>query len=140
MMMYGLDDDYHCVWWMHADTPCHEGAFTIHADFKALVKRLPPGAGVPGPDNTVQVGAGAPLQSVLDAARRIDVPHVLFLSAAPDLAVPLPDGQPGEDERFNKWVAERCWWMREMPTLDRRRRLGEQPGRLHSIWEERWDV
>lgn len=149
MMMYGLDDDYHCVWWHHLEPQCHEGAFTVHVDFRELVKRLPPGAGTPGPDNTLQIVAGAPLQAVLDAAKQRDAAHVLFLSAVPDLAVPLPDGQPGEDDRYNKWATEQCWWMKEMPRLDRRRRLDEQGWTLqrqhehralHTMGEERWDI
>lgn len=153
MLMYGLDADYHCVPWFQVEPYCHTGAFTVHADFKAIVKRLPAGAGSPGPDNTLQIAAGAPLQSVLEAAKQKDALHVLFLSAVPDLANPLPDGQPGEDDRYNKWLAEQCGWMQpnsDMPRLDRRRRLGEQrrgqqqqreQTALHAIRsEEQWDI
>ena len=138
MFYYGLDDDFHCHWWMHMEQSCMPGAYAVHIDYRELLRRLPAGAGVgePGPSNTLQLGgggggggarrlpqqhrsesgAGGPsLQSVREAALKMPEPHVLFLSAVPDLSAPLPDGlDAAADERHRQW-SETCWFMKEMP-------------------------
>ena len=61
-------------------------------------------------------GAGGPsLQAAREAALKMKDPHVLFLSAVPNLDAPLPDGlDAAADERHKKWT-ETCSFMKEMP-------------------------
>ena len=114
------------------------GAFVVTIDYRELLRRLPqgPAAGQPSPANTVQLGggggggaarrllqqhrtesgAGGPsLQAAREAALKMKDPHVLFLSAVPNLDAPLPDGlDAAADEKYNKWT-ETCSFMREVP-------------------------
>lgn len=158
MLTYGLGDDYHCIWWQHTEHYCQAGAFLIHPDYRELVRRLPTGAGDPGPTNTLQLGAGGggggrrrlrqqggsssgaagpSLASILEAAREQEA-HILFLSSAPDLsALDLPGGNGTDaqgEERYQTW-RQNCHWMREMPKNARRRKLIErqqqQPNPTH---------
>ena len=137
VFFWGLDDDMHCHWWPHLDHECMKEAYVVHMDYKELLRRLPAGGGEPGPSNTLQLSAGGgsrrlleqhrsesssggpALASVLTAALKQPDPHVLFLSAVPDLSAPWPQGQPAAgvdtaaDQRFLKWN-ETCIYMRDV--------------------------
>ena len=145
----GVDDDQHCIWWPATDKGCMLGAYLIHPDFQELRRRLPEDKrSTPSKDNTLWhdlldpalkhtaslrnavpqgalrvVTSGAAL---LEAARKMDSPHVLYLGAAPRLASDLPKGGEAEEAAF-KAFAEKCEWVKHdfVPQGQRRRRLGE---------------
>ena len=169
MLKYGLDDDQHCVWWPLVDKRCMPGTYITHPDYRELVRRLPDGTGEPGPDNTVQLDglqkqapqeqaanqtdqadqAGAAEQqasswaAVVEAAKQKEEPHILFLSAIPDLTPgSMPPEEGEEDKRWKEWRDSCSWTSREWPEptperrrLDERRHAWRQAGRLQGPWQ-----
>jgi hypothetical protein len=54
-LVYGFDDQQHCVWWRLVEHQCMPGRYIIEPDYSELLRRLPAGTGEPSADNTLAV-------------------------------------------------------------------------------------
>jgi hypothetical protein len=54
-LVYGFDDQQHCVWWKLVEHDCMPGKYIIEPDYSELLRRLPAGAGEPSADNTLAI-------------------------------------------------------------------------------------
>lgn len=130
---FGLDDDRHCIWWPLVETKgCHAGAYTLQRDFEALLAWLPPEEAKPTPANTlwhelwnVSLAQAAPDPTlstsgglelvqpgaaVLEAVRKLESQHVVYLGAPLRLVPDLPLGSEAEEAGFRQFNST-CRWM-----------------------------